>query len=72
MVRHPDGRLDAPTRLVVGMNLVEPADGVVEPFGLREAEHGLDLRADVSLADALIEEGHEDDRRNLLDEDAVT
>ena len=65
------GRLARPARLVLGMDLLIPADRIFEPFRLREAERRLDVRTDVGLAGALVEKGHEHDRRQLLDQRLV-
>jgi hypothetical protein len=53
------------------MDLLVPADRVVEPFFLCKAERLFDLRADVRFTETLVEEGYKNDRRDLLDEDAI-
>ena len=62
---------NAPALLVVGMDAVVPADGIFKPLFARVAERGLNFRAHVGLADAAIEIGHENDRRNLLEQRAI-
>ena len=64
-------RLDAPAELILGMDVVVPADRILQPFGLGEAHDLLDARAHVGLADAAIEIGHEDDGRHLLHQGPV-
>src|ERR1700685_653311 len=64
-------RLDAPALLVVGMNLLIPADGIFQPLFLREAERGLNLRTDIRLADSTIQVGHENNRGNLFDQGTI-
>ena len=63
--------LDAPAALIVRMDVVVPADRILQPFRLGEPHDLLDARAHVSLADAAIEIRHEDHRGHLLDEGAV-
>ena len=53
------------------MNVLIPADRIFEPLLAGVPKRGLDLRADVGLADAAIEIGHEDDGRNLLQQRAI-
>ena len=48
-----------------------PADRIFEPLFARVAEGGLDLRADIGLADAAIEIGHENDGWNLFEQRAI-
>ncbi len=59
-------RFHAPSLLVVGMDLLIPADGVLQPLLLRETQDSFNLRADVSLAHPLVQVGHEYNRGNLL------
>ena len=65
------GRLDAPAMLVLRVDVVVPADRILQPLRLGEPHDLLDPRAHVGLADAAIEVGHEDDRRHLLHQRAV-
>ena len=53
------------------MELAEPQDGVARPLLLREAEQGLDLRADVDVVQAALDGGEEHHGRDLLHEGAV-
>src|SRR5579859_7721398 len=66
------GRFDAPAFLVVSVNLVVPANRIFQPLFLRETESGLDLGADVSLADTAIEICHENNSGDLLYQRAVS
>jgi len=65
------GRFHAPTIFVVGVNLLIPTHRIVEPLFLFETERRLDLRADVSLALAAVEVGHENHGWYLLNQGAV-
>ena len=53
------------------MDVVVPADGILQPFRLGEPHDLLDAGAHVGLADAAIEVGHEDHGGHLLDEGPV-
>jgi len=64
-------RFRAPAVLVVRMDVPVPANRILQPFFLGKTERRLDLRTDISLADATIEIGHKHDGRNLLHERAV-
>src|SRR5579871_503000 len=66
------GCLGTPARAVFGMDLLVPAHGIIQPLFLGEAERLLDMRTDVSFAQAAIKHRHEDDCRNLLDQHTVT
>ena len=66
------GRFGAPALLVVGMDMAVPADRIFQPLFLGETQRGFNLRADVGLADAAIEIRHEDYRRDLLDQGAIS
>src|SRR5579863_1795406 len=54
------------------MDTVVPANRIFQPFLLREAECGFNLRADISLTDSAIEIGHENYGRNLLYQGAIS
>ena len=65
------GGFKAPALLIIGMNAFVPAHRIFEPLFARVAECGFDFGADIGLADAAIEIGHEDDGRDLLQQRAV-
>ena len=62
----------APAALVVGMDLLIPANRIFQPFLLRKAERGFDLRTHIGFADTLIQIRHEHDRGNLIEQDPVS
>ena len=53
------------------MDLLVPADGVLQPLFLRETQHRFNLRAYVSLADSLVQVSHKYDGGNLLHQGAI-
>ena len=63
--------LDAPAELVVRMDVVVPADRILQPLRLGEPHDLLDARTHVGLPDAAIEVRHEDHGGHLLDEGPV-
>ena len=65
------GCFEAPALFVVRMNVFVPADGIFQPFFARVSKGGLDLGADICLADSAIEIGHEDHGGNLLQKRAI-
>ncbi len=65
------GEFGDPAFAVVGMELAEPEEGIVEPFFLGEAEERFDLRADVEFLLGFVEAGHEGDDGEAFDEGAV-
>src|SRR5271154_7377546 len=60
------GGFEAPTLLVIGMNVLIPADWIFQPFFARISESGFNLRAHIRLADTPVEISHEDNRGYLL------
>ena len=64
-------RFHAPSRLVIGMNLLVPAHRVFQPFTLGKTQRRFNLRAHVGFADSLVQVGHEHDGGNLLDQSAI-
>jgi hypothetical protein len=60
--------LDTPARPVVWVNLVVPANWIVEPLFLRKSKNLLKVRTDVGFAKTPVKVGHENDRGNLLNE----
>ena len=61
----------APSHLVIGMNLLVPPHGILKPLALRETQSRFDLRAYVGFADTFIQVSHEHDRGYLLNESPV-
>ena len=57
--------------LVVGMDLLVPANRVFQPFRLRKSQRLFDLRADVGLANSLVQVGHENNGGNLVEQRPV-
>src|ERR1700722_19081639 len=66
------GSLHAPALFIVRMDLLVPADRVFQPFITRESQRHFNVRTDVGWADALIEVGDENNRRELLNQRAIT
>jgi hypothetical protein len=54
------------------MDLLVPADRILQPFVSRESQRYFNVRADVGLPDALVEVGDEDDGGELFNEGAVS
>jgi hypothetical protein len=64
--------LNAPALPVIGMDVVIPANRIIEPFFTCESKHLFDLRADVGFAHTTVQKSHENHSGNLLDKDAVS
>ena len=65
------GSFQAPALLVIGVNVLIPADRIFQPFFSRISEGGFNLRAHIGFADTPVEIGHEDNRRYLLQQSTV-
>lgn len=65
------GGFEAPSHFVVGMNLLVPAHGILEPFTLGKSQRRFDLGTYAGLADSLVQLGHEHDSGDLLDQGGV-
>src|SRR5687767_8053314 len=57
---------DAPSILVVWMDLLIPAHRIIQPFFLSESQYLFDLRANICLANTFIHESHKNDCRDLF------
>jgi hypothetical protein len=66
------GGFNAPPISIFRVNLVVPANRIVQPFLTRESKYLFDLRADISLTDASIQIGHKDHGGDLLHKHAVS
>ena len=64
-------RFHAPSRFVIGVDLLIPAHRVFQPFTLGKTQRCFNLRAYVSFADSLVQVGHEHHSGNLLQQSAV-
>ena len=62
---------DAPAVLIVGMDLLVPANRILQPFFLRKSERRFDLRTHIGFADSLIQVRHEHHGGNLIEQDPV-
>src|ERR1700685_3461037 len=65
------GRFYAPALLIVRMNVLVPADRVLQPLVGRKPKRILDLRTYVGFTAALVEIGHEDNGRDLIQQCAI-
>ena len=65
------GSFQAPALLVIGVNVLIPANRIFQPFFSRISEGRFDLRAHIRLADTPVEISHEDNRRYLLQQSTV-
>lgn len=65
------GEIFLPALAIVGVKLVVPEEGIIQPFVLREAEKVFDLRADVELVSVEIQASEKGDNRDLLDQSAI-
>ena len=65
------GGFQAPALLIIGMNVLIPANRIFQPLLSRIAKGRFDLRAHICFADTSVEISHEDDRRYLLQECAI-
>src|ERR1700691_6021959 len=65
------GSFQAPALLVIGVNVLIPANWIFQPFFSRISEGGFNLRAHIGLADTPVELSHEDSRRYLLQQSTV-
>ncbi len=66
------GGFHRPAVLIVGMDLLIPADGIFQPFVARESERDFNVRTDVRLPDALIQIGGKNHGGDLLHQRAVS
>ena len=64
--------IGTPSRFILGMYVLIPAHGILQPFALRKPERRLDLRTDVGVTDAFIDGSHEDHGGDLLDQRAIS
>src|SRR6185312_361581 len=66
------GCFHAPTASIVRVDLVIPPNRIVKPFLLSETQKSFNVGTDISLAQALIEKGHEDHGGNLLHQGPIS
>ena len=65
------GSFQAPAFLVMGVNVLIPANRILQPFFTRISEGRFNLRAHIRFTDAPVEISHENNRRYLLQKGAV-
>src|ERR1700733_13420771 len=63
--------LEAPALFVVRMDVLVPANGVLQPLLPRVSQRCLDLRTDICLTDATIQIDHKDYSGNLFQKRAI-
>ena len=61
----------APALLIIGVNVLIPANRILQPFFPRISEGRFNLRAHIRFTDTPVEMGHENNRRYLLQKGAV-